>query len=272
MGQHFLRCPWVTLELMRAADIGPTDTVVEVGPGTGALTRELTKRASRVIAVEKDERLAAGLRVDLQKRGITNVEVVEGDILRFSSMDLVASSTGTDKAKQSLKPMLPAACYKLVGNIPYYLTSRLIRQTLEMEIKPAAIVFTIQKEVAERITAHPPYMNLLALAVQISAVPEIGRTVPRKCFSPKPKVDSAILKITPRPISILEEQGIDHNQFFSLARKAFGQKRKMLGTSLKRELNDVSLPDAFKKKRPQALFIEEWIQLYQAKLYHGDKA
>lgn len=249
LGQHFLRCPWVATALIHAANVGPDDTVIEVGPGTGALTRELAKHAKHVIAIEKDERLAAELRADLQKRAIKNVEVLAADILDVTS----------GKVSYDLQP----TTYKLVGNIPYYLTSRLIRQVLESDSKPAVIVFTVQKEVAERIVAHPPKISLLSLAVQLFAEAEIIKTIPADCFMPKPNVESAILMITPREVSIFEKQGIGRDQFFALAKKAFGQKRKMLRTSLKQELENASLSDALKKKRPQELSINEWIALLQ---------
>ena len=205
LGQHFLVCLWVTDTIIDAAELSSHDTVIEIGPGTGALTRVAASRVKRLIAVEKDERLADQLTADLQKEGIDNVEVVKGDILRvlkspltlFQSGDFAPSFIKGRRAAISLETCkLPATTYKLVGNIPYYLTGRLMRLVFETAHKPSRIVFTIQKEVAERIVAEPPSMSILALSVQAFGHPHIIKRVPPGCFSPPPDVESAIISIS----------------------------------------------------------------------------
>jgi len=248
--------------MIRAAELTKDDTVLEAGPGTGALTYPLAARAGRVIAVEKDERIADLLAADVKDRGITNVEIVKGDILKFHW-----GERGNPGLKTSLpnpqcpipNSQSPVPGYKFVSCIPYYLTSRLMRLLLETPRPPSVIVLTIQKEVSERITARPPQMNLLGLAVQIYAESQIMKDVPADCFRPRPKVDSTIIKIVPRPETHLAQRGICAAEFFTLAKKAFGQKRKMLGRSLQEYAP--ALPVWVQKKRPQELAVGEWVEL-----------
>ena len=269
LGQHFLTCAWVGETLVHTADISRSDTILEIGPGKGALTRLLASRAARVIAVEKDERLAEALEKDLQSRTIKNVEIIPGDIL-------------------TLCPRLSLGQgYKVVANIPYYLTSRLLRLLLEGERKPALMALTIQKEVAERIVAKPPRMNpaltlnrtghtikykkskggmnLLALSVQAYGKPEIIKTVPASCFSPKPKVDSAIIKISDISDRYFKTNSISEEKFFRLVKQSFSQKRKVLtntfpppkskGAALLKRLN--LSPNV----RAEELSLNEWAQI-----------
>ena len=248
LGQYFLRCPWVIEELLRAAEINQNDTVLEIGPGTGTLTRPLAHAAKKVIAVEKDERLAAALANTLKKEEVSNVEIIPADILDLLNFDITYK--------------LSAKSYKLVANIPYYLTSRLLRLVLEQETLPQTIILTVQKEVAERICAVVPNMSLLALSIQLYAKPLIKKFVPRECFSPKPSVDSAVISISPRKINFFSEHGLDPNIFFTITKKAFGQKRKTIGHSL--ALKNILLPPSLKRKRPQDLTPEEWTAIIRA--------
>ncbi len=259
LGQHFLRCRWVANTLIRAAELTKKDTVLEIGPGTGVLTQPLAQHVREVIAVEKDELLAEALR----KKAPPNVTVVEGDILRLYR-SLYRSKIGTVNTK----------AIKIVANIPYYLTSRLLRMLLERESQPELIVLTIQKEVAKRIMARPPYMNLLALSVQAFGKPEIIKTVPASCFAPAPEVDSAIIKISDVSDRFFRENGINPGPFFSFIRRGFSQKRKQLLNTLKREggtpkkaIADVLArlnlsPDA----RPQELSLQNWADLMKKML------
>lgn len=275
LGQHFLRCNWVVQTLVKTAEVGPQDTVLEIGPGTGVLTRELARRAKKVIAVEKDEGLIKELKKSLKNWGINNVAMVSGDILKKLTPNRVwvnnptQTRLGTDEG------------YKVVANIPYYLTSRLLRLLLEKEPRPEAIVLTIQKEVAERICAKPPQMNLLALSVQAYGKPEIIKKVPASCFYPKPGVDSAIIKIsdisdrffTGFPEARLPAGGppsqreIDQKEFFKIIRLAFSQKRKTLTHTLGKPFGRKTVEDALKKlklnprTRPEVLALEQWLAL-----------
>ncbi len=226
LGQNFLVNPSVGARIVEAARVGEHDTVLEIGPGTGALTRLLAARARRVVAVEKDRRLIEELRRTMPK----NVEIVEGDVLKTNMKDL---GLGT---------------YAVVANIPYYITSHLIRIVLESWPRPQRIVLMVQEEVAERLVAQPPRMNLLALSVQLFAAPCILMRVRRGNFRPIPSVDSAVVILEPHaPHSNTQD-------ILALARNAFAGKRKQLINSLL-----AAQPNMTKKQLAQELqcaFIE----------------
>lgn len=249
LGQNFLICPWVITAIIEAAELSSSDTVVEIGPGTGVLTRALAIHAKKVIAIEKDETLAETLRQHLRKEVITNAAILEGDALQ----NFPASG----------KP------YKVVANIPYYLTARLLRLLLEnQKNKPSLIVFTIQKEVAERIVALPPHENLLGLSVQAYGTPTIIKTVPPSCFSPKPKVDSAIIKIADISDSFFTRNHLNSKKFFHIVRTGFSQKRKVLTNTLSgivgKKKSVVSLLDLIgldPRARPEQLSLQKWAEL-----------
>lgn len=254
LGQHFLRCGWVLSTLVKSAEVGPKDIILEIGPGTGVLTRELAKNAKRVIAIEKDERLAEELRQTLKNNKVNNVEIIPGDILKNLS-----SVIDTHK--------LQTTGYKLVSNIPYYLTSHLLRLLLEADTQPQSIVLTIQKEVAERIIAKPPRLNLIALSVQVFGRPALIKTVPRECFYPKPQVDSAVLAIHSISNEFFKRNQITAREFFKTVRQAFNTKRKTilnaLGKSLPKNMRERVLSNAKinSQKRPGELTPEEWANL-----------
>ena len=248
LGQHFLTCDWALPAIIDAAAISPSDTVLEIGPGTGVLTRALAVRAKRVIAIEKDEALARALVQNLKSEGITNVEIREGDIL----LDMPTF----------IEP------YKVVANIPYYLTARLLRLLLEEQThKPTTVALMIQKEVAERIVSQPPHENLLAIAVQVFGTPSIVKIVPASCFSPKPKIDSAIIAISDISNNFFTRHHIKPEAFFTVLRLGFSQKRKMLTNSLSTGTDKKTISDAFAalginpKARPEELTLDQWAQL-----------
>lgn len=209
MGQHFLRCNWVVERMIDAAKLTPQDTVLEVGPGTGVLTEALAKLAGEVIAVERDDRLANNLNKTLAEKKISNVRIIKADILDLLKSDFHSFN-------------------KVVANIPYYLTSRLFRLLLDMEAKPDLIVMTVQKEVAERICAIPPRMNLLAVSIQIFGTPEKIATVPPSCFVPPPKVDSTITRIAEISDKKLRKNSLEQDLFFQAAKIVFSGRRKTL--------------------------------------------
>ncbi len=223
LGQHFLRCQWVVDTLIHAGELTKQDTVLEIGPGTGVLTRALGKHAGTVLAVEKDEKLAQLLRKSLREERNTNVEIIEGDVLQ-----LLPSFFS--------RYTLHATRYKLISNIPYYLTSRMLRMVFESSSKPCLVVLTIQKEVAERIAAHPPDMSILALSVQAYGRPEIIKTVPASCFYPPPQVDSAIIKISGISDSFFTSYSVPEKYFFRIIKIGFASKRKQLAGNLSRGL------------------------------------
>jgi len=212
LGQHFLRCRWVISTLIQAAKLNSEDVVLEIGPGTGILTRELVKHAARVIAVEKDRVLAEKLR----KEKIAGIQVIKGDILKlYPSLGRKCFVKASDN-------------FKVVANIPYYLTSRLLRMLLEQEPRPSLMVLTVQKEVAQRICAKPPKMNLLAVSVQVLGRPEIVKKVPAECFIPRPRVESAIIRIADLSNRHLGEAGVSSEKFFRVAKIIFGGRRKII--------------------------------------------
>ena len=248
LGQNFLADQTILREIVRIAGVTPVDEVLEIGAGLGSLTRELATCAKRVAAVEIDPRLIHILKKVMKP--FANTAIVEGDILKLEPETLV-SSPG----------------YLVVANIPYYITSAVIRHLLESREKPARMVLTVQKEVAERICAEPGGMNLLALSVQVYGNPEIVLHIPATAFHPVPEVDSAVLRIElfPSPAIPAELLGV----FFLLAKAGFSQKRKTLRNSLSGGLR---LPTAQvetilkssgidPQRRAETLSIEEWAVL-----------
>lgn len=248
LGQHWLNDP-VSLEAMcQAAEVGPDDTVLEIGPGLGSLTELLVARAGRVIAVELDEKLAKELS-NRVKAG--NLDVVQADILKFDLGNLPPG-------------------YKIVANIPYYLTSHLIRVISETPNRPAVAVLLVQKEVAQRVAAQPGEMSLLSVSAQFHWQVSLGREVPAKLFTPPPKVDSQILTLTRRPKPLFEDVNI--KKFFQLVKAGFAQRRKTLlnnlsaGLSLTRDQAQTVCRDAEidSGRRAQTLSLDDWHNLYQA--------
>lgn len=254
LGQHFLICDWAVEKLIESAELTSNDIVLEIGPGTGVLTRAIAQKAGRVIAVEKDEVLASALAAHLKKEGIANVKVLREDILRLLS----GASPHTAELPKK---------YKVVANIPYYLTSRLLRMIFENKFPPELIVLTIQKEVAERIAASTPHTNLLALSVQAFGSPQIIQTIPASCFAPKPKVESATIKITHISADFFKKNHLKKETFFRMARAGFAQKRKTLLNTLgvlfpkpqlERILLEIGLAPSI---RAEALSLAQWVRL-----------
>ena len=251
LGQHFLADQAALDRIVVAADLTPADTVLEIGPGLGTLTRLLAERAGRVVAVELDDRLAAVLSERLA--GFANVEIRPGNILRLSD---IASLVGPS--------------YKVVANLPYYITSAVLRHLLERRDQPSLLVVTVQREVAERIVAAPPDMNLLAVSVQFYGRPRIVAHIPAGAFYPPPKIDSAVVRIDVRdePAVSLGE-GTSVVDFFRLVRAGFGHKRKTLRNALSAGLGlapaaaEQALAQAGidPRRRAETLSLQEWADL-----------
>jgi 16S rRNA (adenine1518-N6/adenine1519-N6)-dimethyltransferase len=214
LGQHFLRDPAILDRIVDALDPRPDDAVLEIGPGEGTLTRRLAPRVGWVVAIEKDRRLVAALHPPLPG----NVTLLEGDAL-----DLDWHRGAQRTAHSSLK---------VIGNIPYQITSPLIEKALEPPL-PAVIVFLVQKEVAERVTAAPGGKAYGALSVGVQSVARTERlfTVKAGAFSPPPKVDSAVLRLTPLAEPLVTE--VERRAFRAFVVGLFGQRRKQLGRSLR---------------------------------------
>jgi len=245
LGQNFLVDESALTKVAAAADLTRDDVVLEIGPGLGSLTRHLAQAARRVVAVELDDSLLPALQHVL--RSYDNVEIVYGDILQLPTSHLP----------------LPTS-YKVAANIPYYITSALIRHLLEAEGRPEVIVLTVQREVAERICARPGDMSLLAVSVQFYAQPRVVARIPAGAFYPKPEVDSAVvrLNVLPRPAVDVA----DHHQFFRVVKAGFSQKRKQIRNALSGglQLAPAMVEDYLaragidSKRRAETLTLEEW--------------
>jgi 16S rRNA (adenine1518-N6/adenine1519-N6)-dimethyltransferase len=249
LGQNFLGDVALLTRIADAAELTPADTVLEIGAGLGTLTRLLAARAGHVIAVEVDADLAHVLREQVGE--LPNVRIVQGDVLALDPGELVG----------------PVVEYKVVGNLPYYITSALLRHMLEATPRPCLLVVTVQREVAQRIMAGPGEMSLLALGVQVYGVPRIVAQIPAGAFFPRPKVDSAVLRID---ISERPRVGdVDVAALFRLARAGFGQKRKTLRNALRGGLDrpvaeieqGLRAAGIDARRRAETLDLEEWAEL-----------
>lgn len=247
LGQHWLTDPASLAAICAAAQLTAGDTVVEIGPGTGTLTQLLTKRAGQVIAVELDETLARDLP---QRVPAGNLQVVRQDILRFDFTELTPG-------------------YKVVANIPYYLTSNLIRVLSESTNPPERAVLLVQQEVAERVAAGPGDMSLLAVTAQFYWEVSLGPVVEARLFTPPPKVDSQVLVLHRRQPVLFP--GVDTKQFFRIVRAGFSQRRKTLLNSLSAGLQLsrgqtaalLNRSGIAATTRAQALSLDQWYALYE---------
>ncbi|MDD5760644.1 MAG: 16S rRNA (adenine(1518)-N(6)/adenine(1519)-N(6))-dimethyltransferase RsmA [Candidatus Pacebacteria bacterium] len=250
LGQVFLKDKDVVNKIIQQGKISKKDLVLEIGPGKGILTQALVKTGANVITVEKDPKLVQFLQNKFRNQ--PNLKIIQADIRDFlKNTEHKILNTG----------------YKVVGNIPYYLTSHLIQLTLELDKKPETVVLMVQKEVAQRIINQPPKMNLLAASVQFYAKPEIIYYVPKTAFSPIPKVDSAIIKLT--PYSHDKKDKKIKKAYFKTIKAGFKQPRKLLMSNLSTNLkiNKETIKEAFKQldiplnTRAQDLSIDKWISL-----------
>jgi 16S rRNA (adenine1518-N6/adenine1519-N6)-dimethyltransferase len=248
LGQNFLQDASVLERIALAAEIQADDTVLEIGPGLGSLTRYLASSAREVIAIELDADMIPPLRAVLMP--YPNVRIKQGDILKTAISEIIHQDD-----------------YLVVANIPYYITSAIMRHLLESDPKPRRIVLTIQKEVAERICANPGDLSLLALSVQVYGKPSIAAVIPAAAFHPAPKVDSAILRVDIYPQPLIPSETLP--TFFKLTKAGFGQKRKTLRNSLSAGLHistkesETMLTSAGIDfmRRAETLSIEEWKEL-----------
>ncbi len=248
LGQNFLQDESALENIALTADIQAEDTVLEIGPGLGSLTRYLAVSARQVIAIELDMELLPPLKATLAP--YKNVRVVHGDIL-----------------KTPISQLINTPDYLVVANIPYYITSAVIRHLLESEVKPRRVILTIQKEVAERICASAGDLSLLALSVQVYGKPSIAAKIPASAFHPAPKVDSAILRIDIYKEPLVPQETL--KTFFKFTKAGFGQKRKTLRNSLASGLQ-ISTKESEAllvacgidfMRRAETLSIEEWQRL-----------
>jgi 16S rRNA (adenine1518-N6/adenine1519-N6)-dimethyltransferase len=251
LGQNFLHDPNLLQKIVATAEIRPNETVLEIGPGTGALTVLLAQAARRVIAIEVDERLK--LVLDRALEPYPNVWVIYQDALTIDIPMLVRPDD-----------------YVLVANLPYYITSAILRHVLENDHPPRRLVLTVQAEVADRLIAQPPDMSLLAVSVQFFGQPRIVTRLKPGVFWPRPEVDSAVVRIDTYDKPPAEVP--DARTFFRVVRAGFGQKRKQLKNSISSGLNLGSdeanaLFEAAgidPRRRAETLSLDEWAMLTRA--------
>ncbi|OGI25086.1 MAG: ribosomal RNA small subunit methyltransferase A [Candidatus Moranbacteria bacterium RBG_13_45_13] len=267
LGQNFLTDESIAKRIVNSANLSPSNNVLEIGPGKGILTKYLAKKAKKVLAVELDKALASTLwkrcvrgkyihhddRSHICYRGKENLlEVIEGDVLKINLPTLLDK-----KYFQN---------YKVVANLPYYITSKVIRLLLETKYPPSEMILMVQKEVGERICAPKGQGSLLSISVKFYAKPEILFYVSRENFEPVPEVDSMIIKIKRRK----DIPDVDTKKFFSLIRAGFSAKRKMLTNNLSTSFHipKDELSETIKKagleptQRAQELSLEDWLSLY----------
>ena len=254
-GQNYLVDQGVLARIVAAADLGPSDTVVEVGPGLGTLTRELAERARRVLAIEIDRDL-----VNLLNRTLSsypNVEIINEDVLAFDPQKALGGTP-----------------YKVVANLPYYITSPTLRHFLEAKHRPVLMVLMVQREVGERIVAKPGDMSVLSVSVQFYGDARLVTLVPPAAFYPPPKVESAVVRIDVRQKPKID---VDEEKFFRVVHAGFSQPRKQLHNALARAIwlppgkaIDLLLEAGIdEKRRAQTLSLEEWAELTRVFARHG---
>jgi 16S rRNA (adenine1518-N6/adenine1519-N6)-dimethyltransferase len=272
MGQNFLIDGTALDAIVNAAELTPADLVVEVGPGLGVLTWELTQRAGYTVAVELDRRLAARLHDEFSSAPLS---IVQSDVLRVTPSELVAASPRrlNDAEEAELPGLRPA--YKLVANLPYAITAPVLRHFLEAAQPPELSVVLVQLEVAQRITAAPGDLSVLAHAMQFYAEPEIVARVPAASFLPAPAVDSAVLRLRRRPQPAVAVDSVE--RLFRVIKAGFLQPRKQLGNALPGGLAALGVKlgrDAAQAalqvaninpmRRAETLTLAEWAALYTA--------
>ncbi|MCP4363257.1 MAG: ribosomal RNA small subunit methyltransferase A [Chloroflexi bacterium] len=250
LGQNFLFDENVLARIVAAADLQPEDVVLEIGPGLGSLTIQLVRKAQQVTAVELDDRFLPILQTTCA--GFRNIEIIHGDIL------------AQEMTRLFTRP------YKVVANVPYYITGAILRHLLQAAHKPTLMVVTVQKEVAARLTAVPPNMSLLTVSAQVYGRPQMITTLKAGAFWPRPTVDSAVIRLdlygeSERPLTLAQEK-----PFFQVVKAGFSQKRKQLKNNLRQlglgkdevaaVLEDVGIDG---RRRAQTLTLEEWLALYR---------
>lgn len=260
LGQNFLVDDRVREHILTASNLKADDVVLEIGPGLGLLTRRLAEQVANVVAIELDRNMLPVLADTLRDQ--TNVHIIQGDILKIDPVEHLSSALALSD--------LARLRYKVVANLPYYITSAALRHLLGARVRPQQMTLMVQYEVAERIIAPPGRLSLLALSVQMFGDPEKVCRVPASAFYPSPKVDSAVLRVR-----LYEEPRVPEEEmrrFFRAARAGFAQRRKQIHNSLTHNLHiahervlaalaEVGIDAA---RRPQTLSIEEWVSLARA--------
>ena len=261
-GQHFLIDETVLETIISAAELTSGDVVMEIGPGLGILTKELARRAGWVMAIELDRKLVTILEQTLAS--FDNVTLINEDVLKIDPAALL------QEQRAKFPPVIDSPfSYKVVANLPYYITSPVLRHFLEASVKPKIMVVMVQKEVAEAIVAKPGQMSVLSISVQFYGAPRIVSHVPAHCFYPVPEVDSAILRVDlySHPAVAVTNVG----SFFELVRAGFTASRKQLGNSLAQGLGKpkaevlslLAEANIAPQRRAETLTLDEWVQLWR---------
>lgn len=259
LGQNFLVDQGVVQKIIEGANLKSDDVVLEIGPGKGTLTEALAAHCQKVIAIEIDQSLTPVLQKRFKGNG--KIEIIHGDILKISNLEFLISKIDS----KNLKPKT----YKLIANIPYYITSLIIRKFLESNIPPTEMILMVQKEVAERIVAKPGKMSILAVSVQYYADAEILFLVPKTAFDPVPEVDSAVIRITCNSQPVTKNSKIETEKFFRIVRAGFCAKRKTLANNLANSLHmerseaedKLAQIGILSNARAQELSVEDWKKL-----------
>ena len=238
LGQNFLTALWPVRTMAKVANVGPKDTVLEIGPGKGILTKELLYSGSYVIAIEKDDALYAALAEKFK------------DEIKSKQLSLICG----DILEQDIQKITGKKAYKVVANIPYNITGLLIPFFLESTFQPLSITFLVQKEVANRICSRDKKESILSLSIKVFGTPVYVEKVSRSLFRPAPNVDSAIIHIKDIRTGFKNDQ--EKKRFFEIIKKAFNSKRKKISTTLKHIAN---IPEDLRNKRPEELSVEDFL-------------
>jgi 16S rRNA (adenine1518-N6/adenine1519-N6)-dimethyltransferase len=254
LGQNFLKSKSIAREIAQAAEPQQEDVVLEIGPGKGALTDALLPNIHTLLAVEKDQELIPFLEEKYKNEILQRKMVIlEEDILNIHPKE---------------HPSLNNTPYKIIANIPYYITGAILKKFLTTQHKPEVMVLMVQKEVAQRIVARSGSESILSLSVKAFGVPTIVRSVPARFFSPKPKVDSAVLKINNISNKFFTSNRIDEKKFFMLIKSGFSHKRKKLKNNLSldfpKETVSLTLTSLdLIQKRAEQLSLQDWKEVYK---------
>ncbi len=246
LGQNFLKSVLALQQIIKAGEITKNDTILEIGPGKGVLTEKLLENAGKVIAIEKDNDLFEFLQVKFNKEIVKNrLILVKDDILEFNT-------------PKSSKPFE----YKVIANIPYNITGAILKKFLTETVQPSLMVLLVQREVAQRVVARDKKESILSISVKAYGKPSIIAKVPARYFSPAPKVDSAIIKISDISRKFFTENDINEEIFWEIVKKGFAHKRKKLSGNLKsilkvtkNTINDLG------EKRAENLSLSDWASL-----------
>jgi 16S rRNA (adenine1518-N6/adenine1519-N6)-dimethyltransferase len=273
LGQNFLVDPLHQARIVAAADLARDDAVLEIGAGDGFLTALIAAQAGRVVAVELDERLISVLRRRFSAQA--HVLVLHGDILEMDIGEVMR--TGVGDVQDSSLDADAGTRFKVVANLPYYITGAVIRKLLELEDPPGLSVLTVQREVAERIVADPPHMSLLAVSVQFYCFGEIVDRIPASAFRPSPRVESATVRLLQRADPMFP--GLQVEDFFKVTRAGFCQPRKQLRNSLALGMRvSPNVATAWlqaagisPQRRAETLTLEDWGRLTEAVTRESDE-